>query len=256
MKAQEAGKSTFEELRRIVARLRGPEGCPWDRVQTHRSLMPYLLEEAFEVLEALEEDAPGRLCEELGDLLLGVLLQTQIAEEAGEFALEDVTGGVAAKLVRRHPHVFGDGRLETPEQVIEQWDELKKREREGQSALAGIAATLPALAYTQAQQRRATRAGFRWRSVEGAQAKLSEELEELARAQTQEERAQEVGDVLFAMGELARWLEVDAELALRQANRRFGCRFRALESRLDEEGREMAEVEEEELLALWQRHEA
>ncbi|MFQ6019391.1 MAG: nucleoside triphosphate pyrophosphohydrolase, partial [Dehalococcoidia bacterium] len=226
-------------------------GCPWDRAQTHRSLMPYLLEEASEALEALEEGDQERLCEELGDLLLEVLLQVQIAEELGEFTLTDVVRGIAGKLVRRHPHVFGDDKLETAEQVVEQWEELKGEERADASALAGVPATLPALAGAQALQRRSHRAGFRWPSVDDAWRKLEEELAELSRAQTPAQREEEVGDALFALCDLARWLEVDAELALRRTNRTFQGRFQAMESRLRGEEREMAALPLAELLALW-----
>ena len=244
--------STFAGLREIVATLRAPDGCPWDRIQTHKSLMPYLLEEASEALEALEEGDPQHLCEELGDLLLEVLLQVQIAEEAGEFTLADVIGGIAAKLVRRHPHVFGEVKLETPQQVVEQWEELKKEERGGESALAGVATTLPALAHAQALQRRAARAGFRWPEVDDAWRKLEEELGELREAATPQQREEEVGDVLFALCDLARWLEVDAELALRRTNRSFQGRFRRLEAKLRQEGRQLSQLPLQELLALWQ----
>ncbi len=243
MKIDSEAMSTFQGLRAIVAALRAPDGCPWDRIQTHRSLAPYLLEEAHEALEALQEGQPQRLCEELGDLLLEVLLQVQIAEELGEFTLADVISGVADKLVRRHPHVFGDVKLETPEQVVEQWEELKRTEREDESALAGIPASLPALAYAQALQRRAAKAGFRWESIDGAWRKLREEIEE----------QEEVGDVLFVLCDLARWLEVDAEPALRQTNRSFMRRFQEMEMALRKEGRQMSEVSLGELLALWRK---
>jgi MazG family protein len=241
MKIDADAMSTFQGLRDIVAALRAPDGCPWDRVQTHSSLAPYLLEEASEVLDALEEGDPPRLCDEMGDLLLEVLLQVQIAEEMGEFTLADVIGGVAAKLVRRHPHVFGGVKLETPQQVVEQWEELKRAEREGDSVLAGIPVSLPALARAQALRRRAARNGFRWESVDGAWHKLREELAELERAEKPPQRQEEVGDALFAL----------CELALRQANRRFSGRFQDMETRLHREGREMSEVPLEELPELW-----
>ena len=243
---------TFGGLRRIVATLRGPEGCPWDRVQTHLSLRPFLLEEASETLEALDEADPSRLCEELGDLLLEVLLQVQIAEEGGEFALEDVIYGIAAKLVRRHPHVFGEATAETPEAVVEQWEELKREERGGQSALVGIPATLPALARAQALQRRASRAGFSWESVEQAWEALDEELDELRHADTPGKREEEAGDALFALAGLARWLEVDAEEALRFTCRSFKGRFQRLEAAVREQGGSLADLTTAEKLALWE----
>lgn len=243
---------TFNGLRKIVATLRGPEGCPWDRVQTHQSLRPFLLEEASEALEALDEGDPAHLCEELGDLLLEVLLHVQIAEEAGEFRLEDVVYGVNDKLVRRHPHVFADASAETPEAVVEQWEKLKGEERHGQSALTGIPGTLPSLAYAQAMQRRAHRAGFAWERVEQAWEALEEELGELREADTPEQRREEVGDALFALAGLAGWLEVDAEGALRSTCRGFRTRFERMEATVKEEGRELREMPTEEKLALWQ----
>ena len=195
---------TFNGLRKVIATLRGPDGCPWDRVQTHESLRPFLLEEASETLEALDEGDPSHLCEELGDLLLEVLLHVQIAEDEGEFALEDVIQGIAEKLVHRHPHVFGEATAETPEAVVEQWEELKREERSGQSALTGIPRTLPALARAQAMQHRASGAGFAWETVEQAWEALDEELAELRQADTPEKRREEVGDTLFALVGLAR----------------------------------------------------
>ncbi len=242
---------TFRGLRRVVAALRGPDGCPWDRVQTHQSLRPFLLEEASEALAALDEGDPAHLCEELGDLLLEVLLHLQIAEEMGEFRLADVVYGIADKLVRRHPHVFGDAVAETPEAVVEQWEELKGQERGEESALAGIPETLPALAYAQAVQRRVARAGFAWEGVEQVWEAMEEELGELRRAQTPEEQREEVGDVLFAVAELARRLAADAEGALRSSCRGFEGLFQRVEALSRERGRPLREMGMEEKLALW-----
>lgn len=244
---------TFSGLRKIVATLRGPDGCPWDRVQTHESLRPFLLEEASEALEALDERDSSKLCEELGDLLLEVLLHVQIAEEAGEFTLADVVHSISDKLVRRHPHVFADATADTPEAVVEQWNDLKRKERAGQSALAGIPATLPALARSQAIQRRATRSGFAWERVEQVWEKLEEELGELRAARTDAERQEEVGDALFMLAVLAGWLEVDAEDALRLTCRKFGRRFERLEERAAESGKPLDGMTLEEKLALWEQ---
>jgi len=244
---------TFNGLRKVIATLRGPDGCPWDRVQTHESLRPFLLEEASETLEALDEGDPSRLCEELGDLLLEVLLHVQIAEDEGEFRLEDVVQSISEKLVRRHPHVFGEATAETPEAVVEQWEELKREERSGQSALTGIPGTLPALARAQAMQRRASRAGFAWESVEQAWEALEEELGELRQADTPERRREEAGDALFALAGLARWLEVDAEEALRSTCRGFQRLFERLAAAVREQGRDLADMRAAEKLALWER---
>ncbi len=243
---------TFDGLRRVVAALRGPDGCPWDRAQTHRSLRHYLREEAAEAVEAIEAGDSRRLAEELGDLLLQVLMHARIAEEAGEFTLADIIYGVASKLVRRHPHVFGEQRLETPQQVLHQWDELKRRERgEDASALAGVPGTLPALALAQALQRRAARAGFEWPSAEDAAEKVCEELEELRRAPDAQERAQELGDALFALADLGRLLDLDAEDALLGACQRFRRRFQRLEQLARERNLSLSALTPAEQLQLW-----
>lgn len=252
MKPKREEMRTFQGLRRVVAALRGPRGCPWDRVQTHKTLRPFLLEEASEALEALDEGDPKRLCEELGDLLLQVALHTQIAEESGEFRMGDVISGITEKLVRRHPHVFGDAVAETPEAVVEQWDDLKKRERGGLSALAGIPPTLPSLAYAQAIQRRAEKAGFGFQSIDQVWEALQEEIDELQEAKTPEEQREEVGDVLFAMANLARWLGADAEESLRSACHGFSSLFRGLEALAAERGIDLGSASTEAKLALWE----
>jgi tetrapyrrole methylase family protein/MazG family protein len=243
---------TFNGLRKVIATLRAPGGCAWDRVQTHESLRPFLLEEASETLEALDGGDSAQLCEELGDLLLEVLLHVQIAEEAGEFALADVVHGVSDKLVRRHPHVFGDATAETPEAVVEQWEELKREERGERSALSGVPATLPALARAQAIQRRASRAGFAWENAGQAWEALEEELRELREAATPAEQRDELGDALFALAGLAAWLDADAEEALRSTCRGFQARFERLEAAVRESGRDLKRMTIEEKLALWQ----
>lgn len=243
---------TFDGLRQLVATLRQPGGCPWDRVQTHQSLRPYLLEEASETLAALDEGAPDHLCEELGDLLLQVLMHVQIAEEKGEFRLEDVLRGISGKLVRRHPHVFGEAVAETPEAVAEQWDDLKREERGPASALTGIPETLPALALAQAIQRRADRAGFAWESVEQAWDALEEELAEVKQARTASEQRAEVGDALFALVNVARWLEADAEESLRSTCRRFSAQFQRVEEAARKQSRDLKEMATDEKLALWE----
>jgi tetrapyrrole methylase family protein/MazG family protein len=255
MDIPEAELRTFEGLRRIIARLRAPDGCPWDRVQTHASLRPYLLEEAYEALAALDESDADKLCDELGDLLLEVLLHVQLAEEAGEFTLEDVVGRIASKLVRRHPHVFGEERADTPEEVMTRWAELKQEERgdEG-SALASMPLAMPALAYAQRLQDRAARVGFRWPDISawGGKGKLEEEIGELAQAVDADERREEMGDVLFMLVSLARYLELDAEEALRLANGKFYRRFTSMEAIARERGLLLAELSLPDLEALWE----
>jgi tetrapyrrole methylase family protein / MazG family protein len=251
MRPDKRSMGEFAGLRKIIAVLRGPDGCPWDRVQTHQTLRPYLLEEASETLEALASGDPDKVSEELGDLLFQVLIHVQLAEEAGAFTMRDVVRGLSQKLVKRHPHVFGDAVAETPDAVIEQWDDLKRRERGGVSALAGIPNALPALARSQAVQRRAVRAGFAWENVEQAWDKLHEELEELRGASTSEERETELGDVLFVVASLAGWLKIDAEDALRSTCDRFRGRFERVESLAAERGVDLATDDLDAKLTLW-----
>jgi tetrapyrrole methylase family protein/MazG family protein len=253
MDIPEAELRTFEGLRQIIARLRGPDGCPWDRAQTHASLKSYLLEEAYEALAALDEDDTDKLCDELGDLLLEVLLHVQLAEEAREFTLEDVVYRIASKLVRRHPHVFGEEQADTPEQVMARWAALKQEERgdEG-SALAGMPLAMPALACAQRLQERAARVGFQWPDIRQAQGKLEEEIGELTAAGDAEHKREEMGDVLFMIASLARYLELDAEEALRLANGKFSRRFTSMEAIARERGLLLADLSLPDLEALWE----
>jgi tetrapyrrole methylase family protein/MazG family protein len=215
--------SRFSTLRDIVARLRGPGGCPWDRQQTHASLKPFLLEEAYEVLEALDGGDMAKLREELGDLLLQILLHSQIASEDGSFDVGDVIRGLAEKLIHRHPHVFGGTEVSGAEEVVVNWEELKRQEKQEDSLLAGVPKQLPALAYSQAIQGRAARAGFDWERLEGILEKLAEEVGELEGETTHEGRLQEFGDLLFTLANYARRLGVDLEEGLHLSNERF-CR--------------------------------
>jgi tetrapyrrole methylase family protein/MazG family protein len=244
--------SAYRELRRIVARLRAPDGCPWDREQTHESLKPYLVQEAYEVLAVLDEGDVGRLPEELGDLLFQVLVHTQLAEEAGEFTMGDVLSGLADKLVRRHPHVFGEGKLADAAQVVEQWDRLKAAERtEAESALSGVPRSLPALAYAQELLRRAGAAGFEWPDRRDVLPKVEEELREIAEVSDRRRRAEEFGDLLLNLANWARYSDIDAEEALRLAATKFGRRFEEVERLARAEGRPLAEMDLAGLLRLW-----
>ena len=247
---------TFAGLRRVVATLRGPEGCPWDRAQTHESLRPYLTEEAAEVLTAIDEGDPAKFCEELGDLLFQVLIHVQLAEERGDFKMSDVIYSLASKLVRRHPHVFASAVAETPSAVVEQWDDLKRRERGSGPALAGVPESLPGLAYAQAIQRRAARAGFAWESEQQVWEALEEEIEELRLAVTPEDRRDELGDVAFALVSLARHMDIDAEDAVRGTCRSFTHLFEAMESMIAERGIDLKQADIDTKLALWQEAKA
>jgi tetrapyrrole methylase family protein/MazG family protein len=248
---------TFEGFRAIIARLRGPDGCPWDRVQTHASLKPYLLEEAYEALAALDEGDPQGLCDELGDLLLEVFLHVQLAEEAQEFTLADVIYGIASKIVRRHPHVFGEEQVDSPQEVTARWEALKREERGPQgSALAGVPQAMPALARAQIFLARAATVGFQWPQTEDVLDKLGEELKELAQADDLDQKREELGDVLFLLVNLARYLDLDAEEALRQANRKFYQRFTTMEALAHEQGRSLADMPLAEQKALWEASKA
>jgi len=243
---------TFGGLRAITHRLRAPGGCPWDREQTHASLRPFLLEEAYEALAALDAGDPARLAEELGDLLLQVTLHAEIAEEGGEFTYGDMFEHITAKLLRRHPHVFGDAVIRTAEEQWHAWQQIKRAERgDGESILAGVPPAMPALAYAQTVQERAMRAGFRWPQLEDVLAKLAEEIAELRRARTREEREQEFGDVLFVLVNAAQHLGINAEDALRAASRKFVRRFTALETLARARGLDLAALTVAELEALW-----
>jgi tetrapyrrole methylase family protein/MazG family protein len=247
---------TFNGLRRVVAMLRAPDGCPWDRAQTHASLRPYLLEEAAETLEALDSGDPALICEELGDLLFQVLIHVQLAEERGDFKMADVVYGLASKLVRRHPHVFATAVAETPQAVVEQWDDLKRKERGVKSALAGVPAGLPALARAQAIQRRAGKAGFKWETEEQVWEALQEELDELRAAKTPAEQREEAGDALFALVNLIRQLDIDAEDALRQTIHGFSRLFGTVEELAREREIDLHRAELEAKLALWEEAKA
>jgi len=248
----EQDPSSFDTLEKIVARLRSPDGCPWDRAQTHASIKPYLIEEAYEVLQALDEENTGKLCEELGDLLLQILLHAQIAEEAGEFSIRDVVKGISTKLIRRHPHVFGHSRAANAEQVALEWEELKQNERgKDDSLLSSVPRGLPALSYSHSIQRRVAGIGFDWKEYEGILDKLTEEIREVKEAATRQEKIHEFGDVLFALVNAARWQGVDLEEALRLANERFNRRFRYMEEACRRRGISLRELSFEEQNALW-----
>jgi tetrapyrrole methylase family protein / MazG family protein len=236
----------------VVHRLRSPTGCPWDREQTHASLRATMLEEAYEVLEAIDEGSIVKLKEELGDVLLQVLMQAEIAHEAEEFSLGDVADTVREKLVRRHPHVFGTASVSGAEEVLRNWEALKAKEYGRESALDGVQRSLPALQWAWSLQRRAANVGFDWPDVDGALEKVREELDELRQAPTVEEREAEFGDLLFTLVNVARKLGMNPEDALRSTTGRFEARFRMMEQQARTEGKALQDLPIDELDRYWE----
>jgi tetrapyrrole methylase family protein/MazG family protein len=250
--------SSFENFQEIIAHLRAPDGCPWDREQDHQSLRPHLLEEAYEVVYALDQDDPEAMQEEFGDLLLQIVLHAQIGHEYGEFSMVDILEGIYHKIVSRHPHVFSDLDLDGTDQVLKNWEKLKAEERaekgeEQKGVLDGISPALPALTQAQTVQRRAARVGLDWAEIQGVLEKAAEELEELKQAEDQKERAHELGDLLFALVNLSRWYGIDAESALREANQRFRARFAEVEQAARAEGKALEDYSLQELDHFWEQ---
>jgi MazG family protein len=246
----------FASLVELIARLRAPGGCPWDREQTHESLKPNALEEAYEVVEAIDAGDRDQLAGELGDLLLQVVFHAQIAAEAGRFTIGDVIQRVADKMVRRHPHVFGSDTASTPGEVLRNWEALKAAERPSDSMLDAVSGRLPAVMEAFQMTTKAARVGFDWPEPSGALGKLEEETEELRRAAANpqaapRELAEEVGDLLFTAVNVARKLAVDPESALKASNRKFRRRFRHVEDGLRLRGQKPADASLEEMDALW-----
>jgi MazG family protein len=267
--------ANFQDLVALMARLRSPEGCPWDREQTYATLAPMLLEEAYEAFEAVEEAREGRpsnLCEELGDLLFQIVFYAQVAAERGEFTIDDVTGQIHAKMVRRHPHVFGDVTVRDNEELLRNWEAMKAEEKraagkadeaEDASLLDGVSSKAPALMEAHQLTTKAARVGFDWRDVDEIFDKLREEVEELREAIRHSREAgtdesahrrvrEEVGDLLFAVTNIARHLDAEPEAALKLTNRKFRRRFRHIERGLRRRGRELGRATIDEMEELWQ----
>ena len=266
--------ANFQDLVALMARLRSPEGCPWDREQTYATLAPMLVEEAYEAFEAVEdarEGRPANLCEELGDLLFQIVFYAQVAAERGEFTIDDVTSRIHAKMVRRHPHVFGDVVVRDNEELLRNWEALKAEEKRAAgggetdaSLLDGVSSKAPALMEAHQLATKAARVGFDWQNVEDIFAKLHEEIDELREAIRAHQDAgpgaepehqhvrEEVGDLLFAVANIARHLQVEPEAALKLTNRKFRRRFRHVELGLKARGRELGKAKLEEMEELWQ----
>jgi MazG family protein len=250
----------FQRLVEIMARLRAPGGCPWDREQSFDTIKPYLLEETYEVMDAIDARDWPALCEELGDLLLQPVFFAQMASEAGHFDVAAALRSINEKLIRRHPHVFSDAIAETPDDVKHRWDQIKQAEREGKGQaprplLDGVPRSQPALAEAQQIGSKAAKTGFDWPNYEQVLEKLDEESLELKQARQsgdQEHIEQELGDLLFVITNMARFLKVDAEQALRKANARFRARFAYVEARLRQNGKPLEQATLEEMEAMWQ----
>lgn len=248
--------TSFEAFAEIVAHLRAPNGCPWDREQTHETLRKHLLEESYEAISAIDSGDFLDMREEFGDLLLQVVLHAQIANEADEFNINQVVQGIHSKIVRRHPHVFGDLKLEDADGVLVNWEKLKEKERgrkkDGKGLLDGVPLALPALSQAQEYQDRAARVGFDWPEIEGVLEKIAEEVEEVKRATNEQELAAEIGDVFFALVNLARWKKVDAESVLRETNMKFKKRFGYVEQGAKRQGRDLSALSLDEMESFWQ----
>ena len=258
----------FEKLVEIMATLRGPNGCPWDKQQDRNTLKPMLVEETYEVLEAIDNNDTEGLSEELGDLLLHIVFQAQLGKEDGGFDIDHVLDGICDKLVRRHPHVFGEDTASSPEEVIKNWEAIKAQEKtkklkdrtpEQRSLLEGIPSKLPAIHEAHQISSRAARVGFEWPDIEGVFDKLQEETGELREAMTGPESSRqsrvedEIGDILFVIVNLARFLKIDSESALKRANRKFKTRFQYMEAELAKAGKNLDATALEERESLWQK---
>ena len=245
----------FDEFVDVIAALRAPDGCPWDREQTHRSIAKNMVEEAYETVHAIETDDVAALRDELGDGLLQVVLHSQIAADSGEFTIDDVVSAISAKIIRRHPHVFGDVEAGTATEVLRTWDSIKAEERaeKGQGLLDTVPHALPALMAAQQISRKAVSAGFEWETLDGVWEKVHEELEELRATEPgSPEAADEIGDVLFTVVNLARKQGIDAETALRGTCDKFRSRWSAMEEAAEGQGRTVSELSLSEQEALWQ----
>ena len=258
-----AAGAWFAKLVALQARLRGPNGCPWDREQTHASLRKYLIEEAYEVLDAMESGDPAKLSSELGDLLLQVIFHSILAEETGRFVISDVIESVHTKMIRRHPHVFGDVEAKTSRAVLKNWEEIKRQERAGEGApdsiLANVPRSLPAVLEAYQLTRRASQAGFDWEHLTGILEKLEEErreIESAAASGTKKHLEEEIGDLLFVCVNVARFSGVDPEVALKAANAKFKKRFEWMERAAASKGARFAELAREAKEGLWDQSKA
>jgi tetrapyrrole methylase family protein/MazG family protein len=242
----------FDRLVEIIAKLRAPGGCPWDREQTHTTLIPYCIEEAYEVVDAIHDNDMNELKKELGDLILQVVLHSQIAAEAKNFSIQDVLTEISNKMVDRHPHVFGDSDVKTSKEVVEQWNELKKKEGK-KSVLEGIPKHAPQLHRSLKIGEKVAAVGFDWKTSGDVIAKVHEELKEIEQAKNQSEKTEELGDLLFSVVQWARHHNIDAEQSLLKGNAKFQKRFEAMEAMIDQDQRRLKELTLDEWEGYWQK---
>jgi len=255
MKKNKAAEQ-FIKLLDIVERLRGPDGCPWDKEQSHESLLPYFLEEAYEVIESIDEKNWDNLKEELGDVMLHLALQCQISKEEGRFSIIDSLENVNNKLIHRHPHVFGDKKADVPSEAKKNWEDIKHKEKKRESRLDGVPPALPALTRANRLQQKASYAGFDWDDINKVWGKLYEEIDELKEAHDcndQTNMEEEIGDVLFSVVNLARHMKLDSEDMLRKANSKFVNRFKAIEKELIIRGKEVSTATLVEMDEIWNK---
>jgi tetrapyrrole methylase family protein / MazG family protein len=258
MRVEKGQNDAFQRLVELMATLRGPDGCPWDRKQTPVSLKPFLVEECYEVVDAIEDGSPDKIRDELGDLLFQIIFHARIAEEAGQFTINDVITAIHEKMTRRHPHVFGGETLTTAEEVVSNWEDIKRREKgheDRKSILEGVPKELPALLRAHRLQERAARVGFDWAHLNEALPKLDEEIAEFKESLRSEDAGkieEELGDVFFMLVNLSRFLGVNPEDALRKTISKFINRFRYIEEHAEQAGRSLNSMTVDEMEKLWQ----
>ena len=258
MNAQNGQNNPLQRLVELMATLRGPDGCPWDRKQTPESLKPFLVEECYEVVDAIEDGAPAKVRDELGDLLFQIIFHARIAEEAGQFSINDVITAIHEKMTRRHPHVFGDDKLSTDKEVLSNWEEIKRKEKgheDRKSILEGVPKELPSLLRAHRLQERAARVGFDWAHLNEAMPKLDEEIAEFKESLKSEDAGkieEELGDVFFMLVNISRFLGVNPEDALRKTISKFIHRFRYIEEHAEQAGRSLNDMTLDEMERLWQ----
>ncbi|MBI5809713.1 MAG: nucleoside triphosphate pyrophosphohydrolase [Deltaproteobacteria bacterium] len=253
-------KADIEKLRALMERLRGPDGCPWDREQTLGSLAPFIIEEAYEVVSAIDSGAPEAVKEELGDLLFQIIFASRIAEEKGEFGIDTVIDSIVLKMVRRHPHVFGEGKAGSTEEVLKRWAEIKKEEdrakgKERGGYLGGVPEALPALLRAHKISEKAAKTGFDWKDINHVFEKVTEEMEEFRKAAKSKDRKgmeEEIGDILFTIVNVARFIEVNPEDALRKTVGKFISRFHHIEKTMTRRGKDLSSATLEEMDSIWE----